>query len=125
MLCGLCLGGKVKLRRWLSDWVEDRLGGAEDGVINADLSVVFGVRRRDIWRRPCDTGLRVVAYDQQVEIAGRKLLEGLPLESKVPLACFRLPPDSGARDASRSQAPELKSNARPIVIQQRRRHDQG
>lgn len=115
----------MKLRRWLSDWVEDRLGGAEDGVINAGLSVVFGVRRRDIWRRPCDTGLRVVAYDQQVEIAGRKLLEGLPLESEVPLACFRPPPDSGARDASHSQAPELKSNARPIVIQQRRRHDQG
>ena len=113
----------MKLRRWLSDWVEDRLGGAEDGVISADLSVVFGVRRRDIWRRPCDTGLRVVAHDQQVEIAGRKLLEGLPLESEVPLACFRLPPDSGARDTSVSQAPESKSNA--IAIQQRRRHDQG
>lgn len=73
MLCGLCLGGRVKLRRWLSDWVEDRLG--VDEVINADLSVVFEGRCRDIWQRPYDTGLRAV-YDQQVEIAGRELLEG-------------------------------------------------
>lgn len=79
MLCGLCLGGRVKLRRWLSDWVEDRLG-VEDGVINVDLSVIFEVRCRDI--RPYDTGLGVVVYDQQVEIAGRKLLEGLPLRSR-------------------------------------------
>ena len=61
----------------MSDWVEDRLG-VEDGEISPDLSVVFEVRRRDMWQRPYDTGLRVVGNDdQQIEIAGRKLLEGL------------------------------------------------
>lgn len=76
MLCGLCLGGRVKLRRWLSDWVDDRLG-VEDGVINADLSVVFEIRRRDIWRSVYDLCPRVVVVDdQQTEIAGRELLEG-------------------------------------------------
>lgn len=69
----------MKLRRWFSDWVEDRLG-VGDGVINPDLSVVFEVRWRDMWRGYYVTGLRVVGDDdQQVEIAGRKLLGGLPL----------------------------------------------
>ena len=47
MLCGLCLGGRVKLRRWLRDWVEDILLedrlGVWDGVISPDLRVVFEV----------------------------------------------------------------------------------
>lgn len=95
--CGLCLGGKVKLRRWLSDWVDDRLG-VEGGVINAGLSAIFEIRRSDILQSVYDAGLRVaVVDDQQTGIAGRELLEGVPL-TELPFACFRFPPDSSARD---------------------------
>ena len=85
MLCGLCLGGREKLRRWLSDWVEDILLEdrfvVEGGVVGSGLSVVFEVRCRNIWWSPYDSNLSVADDDdQQVEIAGRKPLKGLPLK---------------------------------------------
>lgn len=67
----------------MSDWVEDIRLGVVDWVMNPDLSVVFELLWRDIWRLPYCASLRVVNDDdQQVGIAGRELFEDLPLRSR-------------------------------------------
>ena len=123
MLCGLCLGGRVKLRRWLSDWEEDRLD-VRDGVANRDLLVVFEVRCRDIWRSPYGTDLRVaVDDDQQVATAGRKLLEGLPLTFRSLAFGYHLTRNHVM--PSRPERSKDRNLAFNTSIQRLRRHDQG
>lgn len=98
--------------------------GVVDGVVSPDLCVVFEPLRRDIWRKPYYAGLRVVGGDdQQVGIAGRELLEGLPLISRSLVFGFRLTREHVMCSASEHLSVGVL--ARNISTQRPWRHGEG